>query len=158
VLSNAVIGAFLVLQVAAGFKLTCPPKVLPALEPLRVACAPELWPFLEYNMYNGARQAGEVHHAYDLIAETRDGGEQLLTHEAVGVSYYDLRGRAIKWLLADATAKTTLVLAEFLSQHPDIVALRIEAQPYRIEQDGSLTALPRTTLTHHAVRSGQILR
>jgi hypothetical protein len=153
-----VIGVFLALQIAATFKLTCPPKAFPALEPMRVACAPEMWPFLEYNMYNGARQAGETHHAYDLIAEHGDGSEEVLTAERVGLSYYDLRGRAIKGLLQGSVMRTTLVLGGFLERHPHIVALRLEAQPYVLESDGTISSLPRTTITRRVVRAGQVLR
>lgn len=155
---NLVIISFLALQVAAGFKLTCPPEVLPALEPLRIACAPELWPFLEYNMYNGAREAGETHHAYDLIAEHRDGTEVLLTAQDAGVSYYDLRGRAIKGLLEGDLRRTTRVLGDALRASPGIVALRLEAQPYFMERDGTVSTLPRETIVRYAVREGELIR
>ncbi len=155
-LPNAIIISFLLLQIAAGLKLTCPPKSLPALEPLRIACAPELWPFLEYNMYNGARQPGEMHHAYELFMEFVDGSEALLTHEQAQISYYDLRGRAIKGLIDGHLVRTTGMLGEFLEQRPEIVALRLEADRYRIEDDGTLSQLPRITVTRHPVSGGKV--
>ncbi len=156
-LPNVVIVVFLGLQVAAGLKVSCPPKAIPALEPLRVACAPELWPFLEYNMYNSARWPGEVHHAYELVAEHADGREEVLSPARIGESYYDLRGRAIKGLIDGSLRRTERTLAAFLAATPSVRALRLEADRYRIEEDGTLTELSRAEIARHEVVDGRVL-
>lgn len=157
-LPNTIIVGFLVLQFATCFKLVCPPKVFEALAPLRVACPPTLYPFLDYNMYNAARHAGEVFHDYRLLAEHGDGRTTALSVDEVGTTRWRLRGVAIDPLLDGDLRDAEITLHHWLRDHPDTVALRLMRTPHRLEDDGTLTELPREEALRVRVRDGRLLR
>jgi hypothetical protein len=56
---QALILLTLALQTVAATRLLCPPRSIAALQPLRVACAPCLWPFTDYPMFSEPHYPGE---------------------------------------------------------------------------------------------------
>lgn len=57
---QALIILSLALQALATTRLLCPPRSIAALQPLRVACAPCLWPFTDYPMYSEPHYPGDT--------------------------------------------------------------------------------------------------
>jgi hypothetical protein len=71
--AGALIAVSLLLQVFATTRVLCPPRSLPALAPLRVACAPRLWPFIDYPMFSEPHARGEELAWVDARIVARDG-------------------------------------------------------------------------------------
>lgn len=155
---NGIIVAFLALQLAAGLKLVSPPKVLPALAAWRIAPSPMLYPFLEYNMYAGARYAGETLYDRRLVAVHADGHETALTATEAGVTRWALRGLAVEPLLDGNLGRANATLRGWLQAHPDVTGLRIVATPHHLGDDGRVTVLPLVEQARFGVRDGAITR
>ena len=73
--ASAAIAVLLGAQLLASSRLLCLPRSI--AEPLvpRVACAPALWPFLDYAMFNEAHRPGEIVPRDTLVALRAGGGE-----------------------------------------------------------------------------------
>ena len=82
--ASALILAVLGLQGLAVARILCPPRAWVGLSGLRVGCAPLLFPFLDYPMFNEAHRAGDTIEAYAVIVELEDGAELRLRPEEQG--------------------------------------------------------------------------
>ena len=78
---SALILAVLALQGLAVARILCPPRAWVGLSGLRVGCAPLLYPFLDYPMFNEAHRAGDTIESYAVIVELEDGGQLRLRPE-----------------------------------------------------------------------------
>lgn len=138
---TALIVAVLTLQGLAGFKVLCPPRTFEALASFRVACAPTLWPFLDYNMYNGARFPGWTGTQRTVVAQLDDGSLRPIEPEEVGLSPHDYS----RWFVDDVTDGRHLSasghVARWTGPSERVVALRVDLSGYRLEEDGSMSPL-----------------
>src|SRR5262245_46147536 len=99
------IGACLVMQAIAGFRLVCPPKSLaPSLSWLRV-CAPSLWPFLDYDMYATPHHAGEAINQFRVFGRLEDGTEVPILPPDLRLDPYEFI-RTFSGPLRDATEES----------------------------------------------------
>lgn len=139
---SALIVVVLTMQCLAGFKVLCPPKRFEWLQRFRIACAPTLWPFLDYNMYNGARYPGWVGTQRTVVARLGDGEELAVEPADVGLNPFDYS----RWFVddvVDGRARSAVErLARSTGREGDAVALRVDTAGWRLEADGSFTPLP----------------
>ena len=134
-LANVAIVATLVLQIVAGFKLLAPPNVFPSLAPLRIAPAPALYPFLDYNMYIAAHRPGEALVERTLFGELADGRRVRLRARELGVSQIELRDRlfpAVRGRDPEAIERVAALFRaaarEIAGSEPELVALSWEVR------------------------------
>lgn len=83
-------------QFVVGFKLLCPPRSLPALEPLRLVCSPAAWPFLDFNMYVAAHYEGEEVSRYRVYGRDAAGQRQEILPQDFGLEWRDFKRQVIR--------------------------------------------------------------
>ncbi|MBM4015212.1 MAG: hypothetical protein FJ293_09665 [Planctomycetes bacterium] len=136
-LALTVIATFLGLQTLAGLKLLAPPKRMPALQPLRVAANPTLWPFLAYDMYTRAWSTGREISRPELVGIDADGGRHALTPAALGLPFREYRDEWMNPLRGGAEAKAAPLARRFERQGGvPLVELRCEDVPAIVADDG----------------------
>jgi hypothetical protein len=108
--------ATLGLQVIAGFKLLAPPERFTALQPLRVAVSPALWPFLDYDMYTRAWPEGSYGQRYLLVALAADGTERPLTQADFDCSWRTFRDEVLYPLRDDHRGAAERVAARLAAR------------------------------------------
>ncbi len=140
-ITTLIIGV-LVMQVLTGFKVLCPPRKFEALQRFRVACAPTLWPFVDYNMYNGAHYPGWIGQKRSLIATLDDGTERVIEPEEVGLNAHDYRRWVIHKVMDGKEAAARDHLSRWSGPTARVTALRVDVEAWQLEDDGSLSELP----------------
>ena len=121
--ASVAIVSTLVLQFVAGFKLLAPPKSMPELAPLRVAPAPALYPFLDYNMYIAAHSPGEALEERRLYGEFADGSRVRLRARELGVDVVEFRDR----LFPQVRARKPEAIARVAALHRDATGQEVVA-------------------------------
>lgn len=73
VVATGLIVASVGLQLLATTRMLCPPRAIPSLARLRIACAPRLWPFVDYPMFSAPHRRGSTLAWIDARIETPEG-------------------------------------------------------------------------------------
>ena len=134
--ASLVIMFFLLFQAIATFRVLCPPESLPALSFLRIACAPDLWPFLDYPMYAGPHQAGETINRFRVVGTLLDSQEVVIAPEDLGMSFWVFQ-RFVYALGQDDEQEISRYAGLYESrQGADLVRLRLETRPVVMTQEG----------------------
>lgn len=158
-LASSVIVLFLALQAIAGFKLLCPPKRFEALAPLRICCSPMLWPFTDYQMYNGAYGPGVEIPRYRVVGVTVDGAEVPIGAEELGVAHTAWRRGLVDAMLYTRLPAIQEILSGFVRRTGHALArVRLEDHPIRTRENGGIEDAPEKTLfTFLVQRDGTLI-
>ena len=152
---SVLIAVVLGLQVVAGFRVLCLPKAV-AGESWRVCCAPDLWPFLDYNMYDRAWYPGHDFAWYVLVGVEADGRESVITPADMGVDFERWRRWGVAaFLRGDAAAVQPFV--DGLRDPRAFVTLRLEDHRRVLGEDGRLTVEPARRRRKLAVVDGRVV-
>jgi hypothetical protein len=134
--ASLVILFFLLFQAAATFRVLCPPESLDALASLRVACAPKLWPFLDYPMYADSHQAGETINRFQVVGTLKDSKEVVISPEDLGMNFW-LFQPFVHALGQGDIAEIKRYAAQYESrQGVELVQLRLETRPAVMTRQG----------------------
>jgi hypothetical protein len=128
--------AILLLQTVASFRILCPPESIRTLAPLRLLCAPSLWPFLDYPMYAEAHYAAERIHRPVILGLLAGSVEVRIVPEDLGLHY---------WLFQDFISALRHEDGEQLKKYVDLyeskydlklTGLRLENHPLALFREG----------------------
>jgi hypothetical protein len=146
----------LLLQIVAGFRLLCMPRAV-ADGAWRVCCPPDLWPFLDYNMYDRAWYPGRDFPWYVLVGIEADGRETVITAADMGVEFERWRRWGVSaFLRGDAEGVQPFV--DGLSDPAAFVSLRLEDHRRVLGEDGSLQVEPPSPRRKLSVVDGVVQR
>ena len=164
-LVSAVILAFLLLQFVAGFKVLCPPKSLDQkfcsflnekaglrIDTLRICCAPKLWPFLDYHMYNNAFFEGDELSEYFIVAKSTS-GEQIWSADFLDLAFRTWRDELVIAFLHGDKKRIQATLDRVGSSN--ITELRLENRPL-IQKNRELVRGEARVLRRFVVISGRV--
>ena len=137
-----VVGAVLVLQFVAAFKLLCPPKAFESLRRFRLVCSPKLWPFTDYQMYDASYRAPLTVRGHQVVAVLADGRRVELTADALDMDHDDFRWRFVDAVRRRRQARIDAGVRRFEEGGGGrVVRLELVERPVRLDEDGAIVRL-----------------
>jgi hypothetical protein len=117
------------LQAVASF--ACPSRGSRILAPLRVFCAPTLWPFVDYPMYSRAHYEGDKYTHRRVIGIYSDSSESTLHWTDFDVPFY-LFTRIFLRAVDAGDLETIQVFVDRFHRtgRKSMIGLRLEAHPF----------------------------
>ncbi len=127
------------LQALITFRVLCPPEAIRPLAFLRAACAPALYPFIDYPMYWTPHYQGESISQPMAVGILADGREVLIQPEDLNLHFW-LHQEFLVALDQGVMDEIELYVKRYQDlQGVKLAGIRLENHPVSIDEDGIQT-------------------
>lgn len=137
-LTSLIILTFLTLQAVATFRILCPPPALfPSLSPLRILCAPALYPFLDYPLYAPPHYEGDTIDQRLVFGVSEDLTEAPILPEELGLSFFEFEKEFLLALRDGKGDEVNKYVELYQRKHnKKLIGLRLENHPLVLSREG----------------------